>query len=105
VGLWCFWPYNLVERQNNSILLPQSLVLGNLGILKWPNLRQLSSFTSCHWIQCNYKRDNASNIEIPTFSRWEKHKEEAMELFGILSIILAIIGMIVMLKGKRPECP
>ncbi len=26
-----------------------------------------------------------------------------MELFGILSIIIGIIGMIVMLKGKRPE--
>ncbi len=28
-----------------------------------------------------------------------------MELFGILSIILGIIGMIVMLKGKRPQDP
>ena len=26
-----------------------------------------------------------------------------MELFGILSIIIGIIGMIVMLKGKRPK--
>lgn len=29
--------------------------------------------------------------------------EDVMELFGILSIIIGIIGMIVMLKGKRPE--
>lgn len=28
-----------------------------------------------------------------------------MELFGIPSIILGIIGMIVMLKGKRPQYP
>ena len=37
-----------------------------------------------------------------------KIKEEAMEnleLFGILSFIVGIIGMIVMLKGKPPEYP
>ncbi len=28
-----------------------------------------------------------------------------MGLFGILSIILGIIGLIVMLKGKRPQYP
>ena len=26
-----------------------------------------------------------------------------MELLGVLSIILGIVGVIVMLKGKRPE--
>ena len=38
-------------------------------------------------------------------SRSTENKEEVMELFGILSIILGIIGMIVMLKGKRPQDP
>lgn len=28
-----------------------------------------------------------------------------MELFGILSILIGMIGFIVMLKGKRPEYP
>ena len=26
-----------------------------------------------------------------------------MELLGVLSIVVGIVGMIVMLKGKRPE--